>query len=46
MLVMAKCIARAWDNNPAREYLPGFEYEIDSESELCHPDRDASRRLR
>ena len=35
MLVMAKCIARAWDSERAREYLPGFEYEIDTESPLA-----------
>lgn len=35
MLVMAKCTARAWDNQTAREYLPGHEYEIDSESPLA-----------
>ena len=35
MLVKAKCIARAWDNDTAREYLPNIEYEIDSESKLA-----------
>lgn len=35
MLVMAKCTARAFDNATAREYLPGIEYEIDTESQLA-----------
>lgn len=35
MIVTAKCIARAWDTTQAREYLPGFEYEIDSNSPLA-----------
>jgi hypothetical protein len=35
MLVMAKCIARAWDSKTAREFFPGIEYEIDSDSDLA-----------
>ena len=35
MLVMAKCTARAFDNATAREYLPGIEYESDTESQLA-----------
>lgn len=35
MLVKAKCIAPAWDSKNAVMYYPGFEYEIDSDSELA-----------
>jgi hypothetical protein len=35
MLVMAKCTARSWDSIQGREYLPGFEYEIDTDSPLA-----------
>lgn len=35
MLVMAKCIAPAWDNRTTQAYVPGQVYEIDSESDLA-----------
>ena len=35
MLVKALCTARAWDNETAREFLPGLEYEIPSDSKLA-----------